>query len=166
MLLAIFCSRIVLPVRGGATITPRWPKPSGVTRSTTRMLISSLRRLELDPALRMERRQVVEADLLAQLVGILEVDRLDPQQGEVALVLLGRPDLARDDRAGLEAEAADLARGDIDIVGAGEVVVVGASKKPKPSGRTSSVPSPYIRPFCLTRSLRILKIRSCFFSPV
>ncbi len=31
-----------MPVRGGATITPRWPKPIGVTRSTTRMLISSL----------------------------------------------------------------------------------------------------------------------------
>ena len=41
MLLAIFWSRIVLPVRGGATIRPRWPLPIGVTRSTTRMLISS-----------------------------------------------------------------------------------------------------------------------------
>ena len=29
MLLAIFWRRIVLPVRGGATISPRWPLPIG-----------------------------------------------------------------------------------------------------------------------------------------
>ena len=31
------CSRIVLPVRGGATISARWPLPSGVSRSITRV---------------------------------------------------------------------------------------------------------------------------------
>ena len=36
MLLAMLCSSIVLPVRGGATIRPRWPLPSGVIRSITR----------------------------------------------------------------------------------------------------------------------------------
>ena len=36
MLLAMLCSSIVLPVRGGATIRPRWPLPSGVSRSITR----------------------------------------------------------------------------------------------------------------------------------
>ena len=36
MLLAMLCSSIVLPVRGGATIRPRWPLPSGVSRSMTR----------------------------------------------------------------------------------------------------------------------------------
>ena len=41
MLLAIFCIRTVLPVRGGATIRPRWPMPMGVSRSMTRMEISA-----------------------------------------------------------------------------------------------------------------------------
>ena len=34
---AIFCRRIVLPARGGATINPRCPLPSGAIMSTTRM---------------------------------------------------------------------------------------------------------------------------------
>ncbi len=82
----------------------------------------------------MQRRQVVEADLLAELVGVLEVDRLDAKQGEVALVFLGRPDLAGDDGAGLEAEAADLAGGDVDVVRAREVVVVGAAEEAEAVG--------------------------------
>ena len=32
------CSRIVLPVRGGATISARCPLPSGVSRSITRVV--------------------------------------------------------------------------------------------------------------------------------
>jgi len=34
--LAIDCSSIVLPVRGGDTIRPRCPLPMGVSRSITR----------------------------------------------------------------------------------------------------------------------------------
>ena len=82
-----------------------------------------------------QRRQVVEDDLLAQHVRVLVVDRLDAQQGEVALVLLGRPDLAGDDRAGPQAEAADLAGRDVDVVGAGEVVVVGAAEEAEAVGQ-------------------------------
>ena len=33
---AMLCRSIVLPVRGGATISPRWPRPIGVIRSITR----------------------------------------------------------------------------------------------------------------------------------
>ena len=33
---AIDCRSIVLPVRGGATMSARWPLPIGVTRSMTR----------------------------------------------------------------------------------------------------------------------------------
>jgi hypothetical protein len=36
MLFAMFCSSIVLPVRGGATISPRCPLPIGTIRSSTR----------------------------------------------------------------------------------------------------------------------------------
>ena len=37
---AKFCSNTVLPVRGGATISARWPLPSGETMSITRALLS------------------------------------------------------------------------------------------------------------------------------
>ena len=40
MALAIFWSSTVLPVRGGATISPRCPLPIGVIRSITRMFSS------------------------------------------------------------------------------------------------------------------------------
>ncbi len=39
MALAMFCMRIVLPVRGGATIRARCPMPRGVSRSMTRMVM-------------------------------------------------------------------------------------------------------------------------------
>ncbi len=35
------CSRIVLPARGGETIKARWPLPSGVKRSITRVVMGS-----------------------------------------------------------------------------------------------------------------------------
>ena len=41
MALASFCMSTVLPVRGGATIRPRVPLPTGQTMSTTRVLYSS-----------------------------------------------------------------------------------------------------------------------------
>ena len=34
---AIFCRRVVLPARGGATMRQRWPLPRGVSRSMTRI---------------------------------------------------------------------------------------------------------------------------------
>ena len=37
---AIFCSSTVLPVRGGATISARWPLPCGLTRPMTRADLS------------------------------------------------------------------------------------------------------------------------------
>ena len=83
----------------------------------------------------MQRGQIVEADLLAQLVGIFEVDRLDAQQREVPLVFLGRPDLPGDDGTGLEPEPTNLAGGDVDVVGAGEVVVVRAAQEAKAVGQ-------------------------------
>ena len=39
--LAMDCSSMVLPVRGGATMRPRWPLPTGVSRSMTRPEICS-----------------------------------------------------------------------------------------------------------------------------
>jgi len=54
----------------------------------------------------------------------IEIDRVDPQHGEEFFFVLGRPDHARQGVAGAQVELADLARGDVDVVGAGEVVVL------------------------------------------
>ena len=96
MALAMACSSIVLPVRGAATMSARWPLPSGAIRSMTRVESVVRRRLQADAVLRVERRQVVEEDLLLRAVGRLEVDRVHLDEREVALVLLGRADLAAD----------------------------------------------------------------------
>ena len=66
------------------------------------------RGFELDPLLRVERRQVLEEDLLADAIGRLEVDRFDLDQREVALALFRLADLAADGVAGLQVELADL----------------------------------------------------------
>ena len=89
------------------------------------------RRFEVDAVLRIERRQVLEEDLLARLLGRLEVDRLDLDQREVALAFLRRPDLSRHRVAGVQIELAYLRRGDVDVVGAGQVVVVGGAQEPE-----------------------------------
>ena len=78
---------------------------------------SSLRR-----CVGIERRQIVEIDAMADLVRLIEIDRVDLEQGEIALAVLGRADLALDRVAGAQAEAAHLARADIDVVRPGQVV--------------------------------------------
>ena len=83
----------------------------------------------------MQRRQLVEGDLGRQQVGVLVVDRLDAQQGEIALVLLRRADLARNGRPRLQAEAANLAGRDVDVVGAGKIMVVGTAEEAEPVGQ-------------------------------
>jgi hypothetical protein len=91
--------------------------------------------LELDALLRIERRQVLEEQLVARLLGRLEVDRLDLDQREVALAFLRRPDLARHGVAGVQVELADLRRRDVDVVGAGQVVVVGRAQEAEAVGQ-------------------------------
>ena len=91
--------------------------------------------LERDRALRIERRQVLEEHLLARAFRRLEVDRLDLDQREVALAVLRRPDLARHGVAGVQVELADLRRRDVDVVGAGQVVVVGRAQEAEAVGQ-------------------------------
>jgi hypothetical protein len=93
------------------------------------------RRLELDPLLRVERRQVVEEDLLLRAVGRLEVDGVDLDQREVALVFLGRADLAADGVAGPQVELADLRGRDVDVVGPRQVAVLGRAQEAEAVGQ-------------------------------
>ena len=107
---AMFCSITVLPVRGGATISARWPLPIGVIRSMTRLVMSLIAETSItNRSLRIERRQIVEVDAVADLHRIGEVDAGDPQQREVALAVLRRADLALDGIAGAQAEPPHLA---------------------------------------------------------
>jgi hypothetical protein len=85
--------------------------------------------LHLDAFLGIERSEVVEEDLVAGLLGRLEVDGLDLDQGEVLLAFVGRADVAADGVAGLEVELANLRGRDVDVVGAGQVVVVGRAQE-------------------------------------
>jgi hypothetical protein len=101
----------------------------GRDRSITRpeklsRTVSSFRR-----AVGIQRRQVVEEDLVARFLGRLEVDRVHLDQREVALAFLGRANLAGDRVAGAQIEAADLRGRDVNVVGAGQVVVLGGAQE-------------------------------------
>ena len=84
--------------------------------------------LELEPAIGIQRREVVEVDLVADLLGLLEIDRVDLEQREIALALLRGADQAFDRVAGAQAEASDLRGADVDVVGPGEVVGIGRAQ--------------------------------------
>jgi hypothetical protein len=82
-----------------------------------------------DPLVGVRGGQVLEADAVLDLVGLFEIDGLDAEQREVLLGLLGRPNLPGDDVPLLQAETPNLTGRDVDVVGAGQVVVVGASQE-------------------------------------
>ena len=90
---------------------------------------------QLQPLVGIQRRQVVEEDLVARFLGRFEVDGIDFDQREVALAFLGRADLAADGVAGAQIETADLAGRDVDIVGAGKVVVLGRAQEAEAVGQ-------------------------------
>ena len=79
--------------------------------------------LELDVLVGEYGCEAVEVGAAARGLGLQTVDGLDPDQAEVPLAVLGRPDLAGDVVAGPEAEAADLGLRDVHIAGAGVAAV-------------------------------------------
>ena len=66
---------------------------------------------------------------MADRFGIVEIDLGDLGQREVALAVLGAADLAFDRVAGAQAEAADDVGRDIDVVGPGEIIGLGAAQE-------------------------------------
>ncbi len=78
--------------------------------------------LHVEPFIRIKRRQIVEIDLVAGLFRVLEVDRVDLEQGEVALALLRAADMAVEGVAGPQAEAADLRGRYVDVVRSRQIV--------------------------------------------
>ena len=86
------------------------------------ILLGRILVFHLQPLVRIERRQIVEIDLVARLLWVLEVERVDLEQGEVALAFLGAADVAVDGVAGAQPKAADLRGRDVDIVRTGQII--------------------------------------------
>ncbi len=84
---------------------------------------------EFDFFLGVEGGEVLEEDALFAAGGRFEVDRFDLDEREVTLALLRRPDLAGHRVAGMQVELAYLRRRDVDVVGPGQVVVVGGAQE-------------------------------------
>ena len=91
--------------------------------------------LEIDELVRVERREVVEEGLLLGVLGMLPVDHLDLEQGEVALRFLRGADLAGNGVARPQIELLDLRRRDVDVIGARQVVVGRRSEESVPLGQ-------------------------------
>ncbi len=66
--------------------------------------------LHLEALIRVERRQVVEVNLVTDLFRVIEIDRVDLEKCEIALAFLGAADRAFHGIAGLQRKAADLRR--------------------------------------------------------
>ncbi len=94
----------------------------------------------LEPLVRIERREVVEVDLVAGLLGVLEIDGVDLEQRKVALAVLGAANFALDGVAGAQSEAADLRGRDVDIVRAGQIVRFRRAQKAKAVGENFDHP--------------------------
>src|SRR5262245_47409623 len=72
--------------------------------------------LHLEPFVGIERGQVVKIDLVARLLRILEIDCVDLEQSEIALALFWRADMAFNCVSGAQAESANLAWRNINVV--------------------------------------------------
>ena len=79
--------------------------------------------LEVDQLVRVDRRQVVEVRPATSGLDVDAVHGLDPQQAAVLLAFDRRTGGAADAIPDAQAEAADLGRGDVDVVGARQQAV-------------------------------------------
>ena len=71
-----------------------------------------------------QRRQIVEIDLVLGLFRVLEIQRIDFQQREIAFAFLRTANVAFDRVAGAQSEATDLRGRDVDIVRPRQIVGV------------------------------------------
>ena len=93
------------------------------------VLDSRIERVELELLVGVERRQIVEVDAVANGFRIVEVDLGDTGQGEIALAFLGPANFTFNRVAGAQAKTADDRWGDVDIVGAGEIIRLGRAEE-------------------------------------
>src|SRR5256885_3942373 len=76
----------------------RRPPRSTLFPYTTLFRSGRVERIELELLVRIERRQIVEVDAVADSLRVIVIDLGDPGQGKIALALLGPADLAFEDR--------------------------------------------------------------------
>ena len=124
-------------MRGGATISARWPLPIGrddVDNPCRKVLSGRVFELEPEPLIGKQRRQIVEIDLVLGLFRVLEIQRVDLEQREIAFAFLRAADVAFDGVAGAKPEAADLRRRDIDVVRSRQIIGVRRAQKSETVG--------------------------------
>ncbi len=81
--------------------------------------------------MRIQRRQVVEQRAVLDVFHADPVDGVHLQEGEKALLVLGRAHLARHRVPLAQAELLDLRRGDVNVVRPRQVVVIRATEEPE-----------------------------------
>ena len=110
---------------------PPLPKPdrsNQVDNSSTEMLCIIRQTQSL---FRVQRSQVIEEDLVRQQIRVLAIDRFHSQQSKIPFIFLRWPNLTCDRGARTQTKTPNLTGTDIDVVGAGQVVVVGAAEEPE-----------------------------------
>ncbi len=108
-----------------------------------------------------ERRQVVEVDLVARFLRVLEIDGVDLEQREIPLAVLRRADLPVDGVAGAQAEAADLRGRDVDVVRAGQVIRFRRAQEAEAVGQDFDDAFADDVDFLVASCLRMANISSC-----
>jgi hypothetical protein len=83
----------------------------------------------------MQRREVLEQDLVLARLGGLAIDLVDLDQREVAFPVFGCAHLAFDGVARVQVEPADLGRRNVDVVGARQVGRLGRAQEPETVGQ-------------------------------
>ncbi len=87
-------------------------------------------RLQGDASVGIPGLQVIERDPVFGIIRFFEIDFLDLEQGEIPLALLGGANLPEDRIAGSQVETLDLARTDVDVVGAVQIIPILTPQEP------------------------------------
>ncbi len=88
--------------------------------------------LQQETVFREQRRQVLEQNLPARVLGCVVVDLADFEQREITLAVLRRTDQPGNGVAGAQREASNLARADVDIVRTGKIRSVRGAQEAEP----------------------------------
>ncbi len=99
------------------------------------VLDGRVQRIEPQLLVRIERRQIVEIDAVANHIGIIEIDRGQLGEGKIALAILGRADLTFHRVASAQAEFADLIRRNIDVIGTSQEIGFRAAQEAETIGQ-------------------------------
>src|SRR6267378_4033152 len=116
-----------------ATTSPRTERDISVTSSGRSSISSTMS--EISGWLETSACAMCCSITVLPAFGDVAVDLVDLDQREVALAVLRRADLALDRVAGVQVEAADLRRRDVDVVGARQVRGLGRAQEAEAVGQ-------------------------------